>query len=172
MAEAPEGLRDIAFEDIEAAARRIAGRVARTPLLHSRAAAREIELRTGVRIGGEGMPDRPGGDPAPGADEPRLFLKGEHLQVTGSFKARGAVNRVLTLTAEERATIAAQPEAEAIVCWSSSGDSQWPATAAEADNAPGRPYACARIAYSVRGDAPTWRAFIEQSPGDRDIPRT
>jgi threonine dehydratase len=102
MAEAPEGLRDIAFADIEAAARRIAGRVARTPVLHSRAAAREIELRTGVRIGGEGIPDRPGGDPAPGADEPRLFLKGEHLQVTGSFKARGAVNRVLTLTPEER----------------------------------------------------------------------
>jgi threonine dehydratase len=102
MVEGSADLRDIAFEDIEAAARRIAGRVARTPVIHSRAAAREIERRTGVRIGGEGIPDRPGGDPGPGADEPRLFLKCEHLQVTGSFKARGAVNRVLTLTPEER----------------------------------------------------------------------
>jgi threonine dehydratase len=102
MAHGQADLRDIAFEDIEAAAGRIAGRVARTPLLHSRTAAREIERRTGVRIGGAGIPDRPGGDPSPGADEPRLFLKCEHLQVTGSFKARGAVNRVLTLTPEER----------------------------------------------------------------------
>ena len=37
-----------------------------------------------------------------------------------------------------------------------------PVTAGEADNRPGRAYACARIAYSMRGDAPTWRAFIEQ----------
>jgi threonine dehydratase len=103
MAEAQADLRDIAFEDVVAARERIAGRVARTPMIHSRTAAREIERVTGVRIGGAGMPDHPGGDAAPGSDEPRLFLKGEHLQVTGSFKARGAVNRVLTLTDEERA---------------------------------------------------------------------
>lgn len=102
MVKAGEDLRDIGFEAIEAAADRIAGRVARTPLLHSRAAAREIERVSGVRIGGAGIPDRPGGDPAPGVDEARLFLKAEHLQVTGSFKARGAVNRVQTLTPEER----------------------------------------------------------------------
>ncbi len=102
MADRQAELRDIAFEDIEAAADRIAGRVARTPLLHSRMAAREVERATGVRIGGGGIPDRPGGDPSPAADEPRVFLKCEHLQVTGSFKARGAVNRVLTLSEEER----------------------------------------------------------------------
>ena len=34
--------------------------------------------------------------------EPRLFLKAEHLQLTGSFKPRGAINRVLGLSAEER----------------------------------------------------------------------
>jgi threonine dehydratase len=102
MVESSADLRDIAFEDIEAAAERIVGRVARTPVLHSRAAAREIEQQTGIRIGGAGIPDRPGGDAAPGANEPRLFVKAEHLQVTGSFKARGAVNRVLTLTPEER----------------------------------------------------------------------
>ena len=68
-----------------------------------------------------------------------------------------------TLSAAERAAIAASPEAEAIVCWSSRvTDEQWPRTAAEADNAPGRPYACARITYSIRGDAPVWRAFIDQ----------
>lgn len=67
-----------------------------------------------------------------------------------------------TLDPDEEAAIAAQPEAEAIVCWSSHGDGNWPATAAEADNAPGRPYACTRITYSIRGGAPTWRAFIEQ----------
>jgi threonine dehydratase len=33
----------------------------------------------------------------------RVFLKLENLQVTGSFKARGALNKVLGLTAEERA---------------------------------------------------------------------
>lgn len=102
MVEGQSGLRDIAFEDIEAAAARIAGRVARTPLIHSRTAAREIERVMGVRIGGGGIADRPGGDPSPAADAPRLFLKCEHLQVTGSFKARGAVNRVLTLSPEDR----------------------------------------------------------------------
>ena len=55
-------------------------------------------------------------------------------------------------------------EAEALVCWSAgaNGGAPWPATAVEADNRPGRSYACARIAYSIRGEAPRWRAFIEQ----------
>jgi hypothetical protein len=68
-----------------------------------------------------------------------------------------------TLNAEDRAEIAARPEAEAIVCWAAQGDAgtAWPRTAREADNAPGRPYACARIAYSVRDGAPRWRAFVE-----------
>lgn len=33
----------------------------------------------------------------------RVFLKCENLQVTGSFKARGALNKLLSLSAEERA---------------------------------------------------------------------
>ncbi len=70
-----------------------------------------------------------------------------------------------SLTADEQAAIAARPEAEAIVCWSSYGDDQWPSTAAEADNAPGRRYACTRVTYSIRGETPTWRAFIEQGAG-------
>lgn len=69
------------------------------------------------------------------------------------------------LGADERAAIEAGQEAEALVCWSARGDGPWPATAAEADNRPGRPYACARIAYSIRGEAPVWRAFIEQESG-------
>jgi threonine dehydratase len=66
----------IELADVEAAARRIAPHVRRTPLLDLGAL--------------------PGGDP--GA---RLLLKLENLQVTGSFKARGATNRVLTLPPEK-----------------------------------------------------------------------
>ena len=42
---------------------------------------------------------------APELEEPggsRIFLKLENLQVTGSFKARGAANRILSLTDAER----------------------------------------------------------------------
>jgi threonine dehydratase len=97
------GLRDVPLADILAAEQRIRGRVAHTPLLHSRTSARLVAERHGIHLGGAGYPDRPGGDASPGANEARIFLKAEHLQVTGSFKARGAVNRVLTMTAEERA---------------------------------------------------------------------
>lgn len=86
--------------------------------------------------------------------------------------AQGLTRRVIlgwqppaTLTADDRAAIAARPEAEAIICWASGGTAEsqaWPRTAAEADNATGRPYACARISYSVRAETPSWRAFIER----------
>ena len=33
----------------------------------------------------------------------RVYLKLENLQMTGSFKERGALNKILTLSAEERA---------------------------------------------------------------------
>lgn len=67
-------------------------------------------------------------------------------------------------SAAERAAIAARPEAEALVCWSAGqgGQTAWPRTAAEADNNAGRPYACARIAYSTRDGTPSWRAFVER----------
>lgn len=67
-------------------------------------------------------------------------------------------------SAADRAEIAARPEAEALVCWSAGqgGATAWPRTAAEADNAAGRPYACARIAYSMRDGVPGWRAFVER----------
>lgn len=64
----------------------------------------------------------------------------------------------------DRAQIAARPEAEALVCWAArtDGPPRWPRTAAEADNGAGRPYACARIVWSIRDGAPQWRAFIER----------
>lgn len=72
-----------------------------------------------------------------------------------------------TLDAGERALIDAGQEAEAIVCWSDHADAErlWPIAAFDADNRPGRPYACARIAYSIRGGEPQWRAFIDQAAG-------
>jgi len=76
-------------------------------------------------------------------------------------------NAPASLSADERAAIEGGQEAEALVCWSAggTGTGPWPATAIEADNLPGRSYACARIAYSIRGETPTWRAFIEQGEG-------
>jgi threonine dehydratase len=64
--------------DLEAAARRLAPHLRRTPLL-------------------DGGP-LSGGDPGS-----RLLLKLENLQVTGSFKARGATNKVLSLPPEQAA---------------------------------------------------------------------
>lgn len=63
----------------------IAGRVHRTPLLSSAAAAAAAGRATGVRIGDD-----------------RLYLKAEHLQKTGSFKPRGMTARVAALSADER----------------------------------------------------------------------
>ncbi|HXZ93344.1 MAG TPA: threonine ammonia-lyase, partial [Burkholderiales bacterium] len=67
----------VALEDVRAAAARIAGAVERTPLLESRTLSR----LTGARV----------------------FLKFENLQFTASFKERGALNKLLTLSDAERA---------------------------------------------------------------------
>jgi threonine dehydratase len=80
-------LRDLPLSEVEAAAARIAGRVARTPILRSRSAGARIAERTGVRLSDGGAGD----------GVPRLLVKAEHLQLTGSFKPRGAMNRVLSL---------------------------------------------------------------------------
>jgi threonine dehydratase len=64
------------FPDVEAAALRIAGIAVRTPLLESEA----LNRRVGARV----------------------LVKAECLQVTGSFKIRGATNRLIQLTPEER----------------------------------------------------------------------
>lgn len=68
----------ITLADVEAAARRIAGAVRRTPTLASDAVSR-----------------------AAGAE---VTLKLDNLQVTGAFKERGAANRLALLSAAERAS--------------------------------------------------------------------
>ena len=64
------------IEDITAAAARIAGAIERTPLLHSRT----LSQLTGAEV----------------------WLKFENLQFTGSFKERGALNKLLSLREDER----------------------------------------------------------------------
>lgn len=65
--------------EVAAARARITGRIHRTPLLSSHTLGRRLGLRS----------------PA--------WLKAENLQRTGSFKARGALNKIETLSPEERA---------------------------------------------------------------------
>ncbi|MEM7696555.1 MAG: threonine/serine dehydratase [Pseudomonadota bacterium] len=67
----------IAAQDVEAAAGRIAGAAVRTPLLRST----HLDERVGAR----------------------LFIKPENLQRTGSFKFRGAFNRLSAMDASVRA---------------------------------------------------------------------
>jgi threonine dehydratase len=76
----------VGLPEIVAARDRIAGHVHRTPMLSSQTAARFIAA---------------GGGPA--IADARLYLKAEHLQKTGSFKARGMTNRIATLDAAHRA---------------------------------------------------------------------
>ena len=66
----------ISLEDIRSAAARLAGAIEHTPCLHSRTLSR----LTGAEI----------------------FLKFENLQFTASFKERGALNKLLSLSAAER----------------------------------------------------------------------
>jgi len=86
----------ITVEDVERASRTIAGRVHRTPLLRSGSLSQQL-----------------------GAE---VLLKAELFQRTGSFKVRGALNRVAELSAGERKsgviTISAGNHAQA-VAWAS-----------------------------------------------------
>ena len=88
---------NLSLDHLVKARGRIAGRVHRTPLLPSRT-----------------LSDRVG---AP------IWLKCENLQKTGAFKVRGALNRLLTLSDEERArgvsTVSAGNHAQA-VAWAAS----------------------------------------------------
>ena len=80
MAVAPQA---VTAHDIEQAARRIAGRVRETAILSSG----ELSRRVGAPV----------------------LLKTENLQITGSFKARGASNAILRLADDqlERGVVAA-----------------------------------------------------------------
>ncbi len=81
---------DVPIGDIQAAADRLSGLVHRTPVLSSSTAAAWTQAATGASLG-----------------DGRLYLKAEHLQKTGSFKARGMTNRIATLDpgARERGAI-------------------------------------------------------------------
>ena len=68
---------DLGIEDVRAARERIGGRARRTPMLAAGELSRRIAART--------------------------ILKAENLQRTGSFKVRGAFNRLLQLSDAERA---------------------------------------------------------------------
>jgi threonine dehydratase len=72
-------------ERIAAARAAGAGKVHRTPILSSETAARVVRGAAGVRLGGD-----------------TVYLKAEHLQKTGSYKPRGMVARMSTLTDAER----------------------------------------------------------------------
>ena len=66
----------LSIDDVRAAARRLSSHVYRTPVLSS--------------------------EPFDEASGYRVFFKCETLQRAGSFKIRGALNKLLTLTPEER----------------------------------------------------------------------
>ena len=66
----------VTIDDIRAAQSRIAGQVDRTPVRYSR----RLSLLTGAEI----------------------WIKYDNLHFTGSFKERGALNRLLQLTPDER----------------------------------------------------------------------
>ena len=76
----------VGLDDILAAREVVMDRVHRTPTLSSATAARMLLDTTGRRVAGD-----------------TVYVKAEHLQVTGSFKPRGMVNKVASLTAAERA---------------------------------------------------------------------
>jgi threonine dehydratase len=86
----------VTIADVEAAAERLAGVAVRTPLLESQ--------RLNEITGG------------------RIMLKAETLQRTGSFKFRGAYNKISRLSPEERAC--------GILAWSSGNHAQGVAAAA------------------------------------------
>ena len=81
----PDAELEVALSAIEDAAGRLDGYVHRTPLLSSRTAAIWTARATGVEVA-----------------DGQLYLKAEHLQKTGSFKARGMTNRIATLPEEGR----------------------------------------------------------------------
>jgi threonine dehydratase len=77
--------RTVSLAEIVAARARIGDRVHRTPMFASSTAARLVRAAGGPELA-----------------DGQLYLKAEHLQVTGSFKPRGLTNRILTLTDEQR----------------------------------------------------------------------
>ncbi|MFK8042477.1 pyridoxal-phosphate dependent enzyme, partial [Congregibacter sp.] len=92
------------FLDVRGAAGRLQGQAVRTPLLRNRF----LDEDSGRRV----------------------FLKPETLQVSGSFKFRGAYNRVSQLTTAERKA--------GVIAWSSGNHAQGVAAAAKLESVPAR----------------------------------
>ena len=97
----------LGLDDVRRARETIGGRLHRTPLLSSRT----LSDRTGATV----------------------LLKAELLQRTGSFKPRGVLNKLATLTAEEKArgviSISAGNHAQALA-YASAGPAAVRSTAA------------------------------------------
>ena len=77
---------DVPLAEIVAAAERLSGLVHRTPMLSSATAGAWAARAAAVDLA-----------------DGRVYLKAEHLQKTGSFKARGMTNRIATLATDARA---------------------------------------------------------------------
>jgi threonine dehydratase len=116
------------IDDIRAAARRIEGLARRTPLLESPA----LNKKFGAR----------------------LLFKPEVLQRTGSFKFRGAYNRIASLTEEERA--------RGVVAFSSGNHAQGVAAAAQLFGA--------RAVIVMPADAPAIKADNVRAMGAEIVP--
>ena len=139
-------LRDMPLAMIEAAAARMHPHpgIVRTPMLGSRSAAALLQARHGTEL------RRHAND-----GQPRLHVKAEHLQTTGSFKVRGALNRISQLTLEERArgliAISAGNHAQA-VAWAAASEGipvtvVMPEGASQAKAAAARGYGASVILY-------------------------
>ncbi|HEX8804515.1 MAG TPA: threonine ammonia-lyase [Acidimicrobiales bacterium] len=72
----PDGPLPVTFDDVALAAERLAGEIQRTPSTHSRTLSEVLGCRT--------------------------IVKFENMQFIAAFKERGALNKLLTLTPEER----------------------------------------------------------------------
>ncbi len=113
----------VTLDDVRAAAHAVHGRVHRTPLLSSRSLAERVGAAS-------------------------VHLKAECLQKTGSFKVRGALNRIRSLTPDERrrglVTVSAGNHAQALA-WAAAAESvpctvAMPASAAPEKVAASREY--------------------------------
>ncbi len=118
----------VEFRDVEAAAARIDGMAVRTPLLSFPA----LDARIGARV----------------------FVKPENLQRTGSFKFRGAYNRLAQLTEEEKRA--------GVVAWSSGNHAQGVAAAAKLIGAP--------AAIVMPADAPAIKVANTKAYGAEVVP--
>jgi threo-3-hydroxy-L-aspartate ammonia-lyase len=111
------------LELIEQAMARVGPRVHRTPVITSRAFDEAARSNDGHALG---------------QHERRVFFKCENMQRTGSFKIRGATNKILSLSEEERA--------RGVVAFSSGNHAQAVALAAR--------WAGARAVIAMPTDAP------------------